>query len=406
MPRRSSRAGRFRQGAIWTARLALYLGLLFGCGGAFHAAFIARPPRQGASRRLLATLLATGCAGAVVSTGLQGADAYDMPVGHLHDIALWREGLATSHGSAVIAALIAMAAAGLSLRLSNGSRLFAILGLLGSGLAFAASGHASAAEPQLLTRPMVFAHGVAVTFWLGSLGPLAASLSRGSSAGAELQVFSRLIPWAVAALALSGVILAAVQLREPATLWTTTYGWLLAAKLALVLLLLVIAATNRLALTPSVVAGDDRSTRAMRRNIAVEIALALVILAVVASWRFTPPPRSLLAAAAVPVHAHVHGGAAMASLAVDAPVDGARMIHITLLDPAFGPLTAQEVTVFLSRPEAGIERLRLPARHIEETIWRVPNVRLPAGGAWGVRIELLIDDFTRIAIEGEIELPR
>ena len=41
--RRQRDAG-IRDGAIWLCKLALYLGLMFGCGGAFYAAFISGGP--------------------------------------------------------------------------------------------------------------------------------------------------------------------------------------------------------------------------------------------------------------------------------------------------------------------------------------------------------------------------
>ncbi|WP_445500229.1 hypothetical protein [Microvirga sp. G4-2] len=42
--------------------------------------------------------------------------------------------------------------------------MVALIGLGGTGLALALSGHASAAPPQWLTRPSVFVHGMAAAF--------------------------------------------------------------------------------------------------------------------------------------------------------------------------------------------------------------------------------------------------
>ncbi len=400
------RADRIRQSAIWLARMALYAGLLFGCGGAFYAAWIERAPVSGFSRRFVTAMLGLGFAGASISFGLQGVDAYDAPLSQLRDGRLWLQGLATSQGSTALIALAAMALAGFALDRPRRAPPLAAGALIAAAAAFAASGHASAASPQLVTRPMVFLHAASVAFWIGALVPLAAALARGRSGWPAFAAFSRIVPLAVAVLASSGGVLAAIQLREPEALWSTAYGRILGTKLLLVVLLLGLAAFNRFWLTPQVDAGDARAPRAMRRAIAAEMTFAVAILALVALWRFTPPPRSLIEAAAAPVYAHIHAGQAMADLQFDPPRNGARTIRIVLLDGAFGPLAAQEVTLLLSKPDAGIERLRLPARHAEDTIWLVPNVRLPATGNWRARVEILIDDFTRLAIEGDIELPR
>jgi copper transport protein len=141
----------------------------------------------------------------------------------------------------------------------------------------------------------------------------------------------------------------------------------------------------------------------MVRSIMVELAIVAIVLGLVASWRFTPPPRSLLAAVAQPVRAHIHTEKAMADLQIETTgADGGR-ITINLLDGEFRPLNAKEVILVLSKPEAGIEPLRLMATRVEATIWRVDGVRLPISGRWNTRVEMLVGDFEKVAIEDEIE---
>jgi len=72
----------------------------------------------------------------------------------------------------------------------------------------------------------------------------------------------------------------------------------------------------------------------------------------------------------------------------------------------FGPLLAKEVTLVLAKPEAGIEPLRLPATHVESTIWRIDRVHLPMLGDWRVRVEILVNDFEKIPLEDRIDLLR
>ena len=85
--------------------------------------------------------------------------------------------------------------------------------------------------------------------------------------------------------------------------------------------------------------------------------------------------------------------------------DGRRVV-VTLLDGQFSPLAAKEVTLVLAKPDAGIEPLRMAAQNVEATIWRVDAIRLPTGGRWRVRLEILVSDFEKIALEDEIDLAR
>src|SRR5262249_46192444 len=146
-----------------------------------------------------------------------------------------------------------------------------LVGVIGAGLALSLSGHASAAAPQLLNRPAVFLHAVCVAFWIGSLLPLYLAVRsermRGPHsigahfAGAQLARFSRAIPLVVVLLVASGLWLAFVQLDRIAALWSTSYGQLLACKLAGVAVLLALAATNRYRLVSKFETGVANAAR-------------------------------------------------------------------------------------------------------------------------------------------------
>lgn len=393
------------QWAIWIVRWVLYIGLICGVGGTFYAAWIAAGPLSPRVQRFVATALAGGFAAAFISVGLQGADALDLPPSALRESRTWIAGLGTSYGLTIAIAAVALALGSIALRTPPG-RLASALALLGVGAAMAASGHASAAEPQLVTRPAVFLHGIAVTFWIGALVPLASAVAMAERRAAELARFSRSAPAAVIALLVSGAALAFIQLQRLDALWTTDYGVVLFRKLALVTALLLLAAVNRYAFTSPALAGDGRAARRLARVVAAELVLGLAVLGLVASWRFTPPPRTLIAAAAAPIHAHLHGERAMAEIKIEAAADGSRRIELSLLDGAFGPLSALEVTLVLAKPEAGIEPLRLRATHAEGVAWRIDRINVPSVRGWSARVEILISDFDQIELEGPIELQR
>ena len=390
---------------IWAAKLVLYVGLFGGIGGAFYAAWIATEPLSPFVERLVAAALECGLAAAIVSVGLQGVDAFGLPLSDLRELRVWMGGLTTSYGLTAGIAAGALVLGRIVMWLGRG-RLLSALALAGVGVALAASGHASSAEPQLLTRPAVFVHGIVVAFWIGALVPLAAVMRFPERRAVELARFSRAIPTAIILLLASGIALAVVQLRQVDALWTTGYGLVLCGKLVAVLALLALAALNRYMLTGRVMAGDSLSAWRMTRSIAAEVLIALLALGFVAAWRFTPPPRALFAAAEAPVHVHIHSDKAMADLTIEPADSSGRRITVSILDDQFGPLLAKEITLVLAKREAGIEPFRLPATHVESTIWRIDRVQLPMLGGWQVRVEILVNDFEKISLEDRIELLR
>jgi copper transport protein len=342
-----------------------------------------------------------------MSVGLHGIDALGLPLSEVKEPRVWGSGLATSHGLSAVIAAAALIIGLVTLRTSaKYGRLFSLLALLGAGAALAASGHASAAEPQFLTRPAVFAHVVAVAFWIGALVPLAVAMGLPARRSGELIRFSCAIPIAFVVTVATGIMLAVIQVRRLDAFWTTNYGLVLSAKLGAVAVLLVLAAVNRYALTPRVLSGNSTAACRLASSSVAEVLIALVVLGLVASWRFTPPPRALLAAAEAAVQLHIHTDRAMADVTIEPERTGGRQITVTVLDGQFGPLAAKEVTLVLAKPADGIEPLRLAAKHVDGATWRVDGGSIPVPGRWTVRVEILVSDFEKVLIEDHIDLPR
>jgi copper transport protein len=397
--------------SLWTVRVLVYAGLFVGIGGAFFRAWIGDvswavgPVRQGLPSALLAALL-LGLLAACLSVGLQGIDALDLPLSALARKPAWETGLETSYGLTALTAGCALLAglfsfAAKSLRVA---RALSLVGLLGAGLALSLSGHASTAKPQFVSRPALFLHVACIGFWIGSLLPLYKRLQSGKWAAPELELFSRAIPLPVAIVAASGLWLAFVQLDHPAALWTTRYGQVLLCKLAAVAALLSLAAVNRYGLVPKFESGDVAATRPLATSIAVEFALALAILALVAAWRFTPPPRAL--AITPPISFHLHGEKAMAEIGIERASKDAGRANVMVLDGEFQPLAVKEVTLVLANPAAAIESMRRQAARTGDNTWRVEDVRVPVAGRWNLRIEILISDFEKVVLEEIVTLPQ
>jgi copper transport protein len=392
---------------LWAVRVMIYVGLFVGAGGVFFAAWIA----EGAARHSwIVAALAAGLVAAPVSVGLQGLDALDLPLSGLRHMLAWETGLETPYGPTAIAAAVALLAAvfGCAAKSSGAGRGLSLLGVIGAGLALSLSGHASTAAPQLLNRPAVFLHAVCVAFWIGSLLPLYLAVRiagiRGlDPVGAQLARFSRAIPLVVVLLVASGFWLAFVQLDRIEALWTTSYGGVLACKLACVAVLLALAAANRYRLVPKFETGGAAAARPLATAIAFELAIALVILGLVALWRFTPPPRAL--ATAAPIALHLHGDKAMAEIEIERNGEAARA-SVLVLDGAFRPFAVKEVTLVLANPTAGIEPMRRIATRAGETNWRIDDLRIPVAGRWNLGVEILISDFEKVTVEDTVALPR
>lgn len=417
---------------ILAQRVVLYIGLGFGVGGVFASSWIG----SGAPDRLffLRTLLVLGLVSALAGVGLQGLDMLAVSPQALASPAPWRLGLTASYaltlGLADLAMLMALLA---TMFRSHRLRMALSLGgLVLTGAAIAASGHASAADPQWLMRPTVFVHAVTVCIWVGALAPLSRALAGGDrNAASMLARFSRLILPVVVLLVASGVVLAVVQVRQVEALWTTNYGVVLSVKLCLLMALFAAAGLNRVFLTrPAIAAlvetgplslrgplpgkgGEDprhdplpRSVRGLRLSILLEILLTIAILLTVANWRFTVPPRALQLAARQAAVVDLMSDKAMAEVTVFPATAGP--VAITVMPMAHGAdeLTIQELSVVLSNPVAGIEPIRRKAALHEDGSYGVDDFTLPVAGTWHVRVEILISDFEMTALEGNVTIGR
>jgi copper transport protein len=254
-------------------------------------------------------------------------------------------------------------------------------------------------------RPAVFLHVVSAAFWAGALLPLGLALRRDlPGARAGLLRFSAAIPPLLLLLVAAGVVLAVVQVERPAALVDTAYGRVLLAKLALLVALFGLAAVNRWSLTASVQAGDPEATRRLVRSILTETLLVLLVLAVVAMWRFTPPPRALAIAAAQPAIVHVHADKASGFVIVTPGRAGVVDVEIDTLDGEMQTLDPKEVTLTLSKPDTGIEPFGRKAVRQSLGVWRVEGITIPLPGRWRLGIDVLVSDFETAHVEGEIEI--
>lgn len=386
----------FRAFALWSVGFFVRFLLFVGVGGAFFAAFVAPPETNRVLRPLPMAALFASALAVALSIGLQGLDRLDLPLGGLPGIAPWREGLRGGFAWTAAGLVIAAGLAALSLA-TRLPRTFSLLALLTMGAAMASTGHASTASPAFLTRPALFLHVAIAAVWVGALPPLAQLAAlRSPFLPLALRRFSAIAIVGVPVLIVAGVALGWAQMTGEGDFLATAYGRILLAKLAAVAALLSLAGINLLVLTPGVEKGRERARRRVSSTLRGEIALAVVILALVAGWRLTPPPRAIAAQEAGKEEMiHLHGEKMMAMVTLSPGKVGANRAHIDLLGGDFGPLAASEVTLTLKPEDGSIEERATIARVDPAGGYEVDRLFLPFAGAWRLEIDARIDDFTK-----------
>lgn len=396
-------------------RFVRYLSILLAAGMAIFLCLFALP--QAISRRVEAavvTIATVAAASSVLMVGLGGAELTGVGLEELLSPQVWSTGADATLSTSAAVALIGLVLLIAGIRLAGETMRPTIL-IAGSVLAlasFAFTGHAAQARPTWIMTPAVILHGAMAAFWIGGLWPLGLVVRHSSNeASAEfLGGFSRRAVKAVGALIAAAVVLSVVQMAYDATLITTSYGLLLAAKIALVGGMLGLAVANKWRFVPALAKGRQGAARHLRFSIMAELLLAVVVVAVAAGLGTVPPPRSLAGTVAQPdTSAANSAGSLMPDqrrvldgpdgttlmLTVSPTRPGPNLIILDFSGREEAPFEPQEVTVEWSLPEAEVEPMRsVPIKNPSGT-YQVDEAAMTIPGEWHLRIDALIDDFTK-----------
>jgi putative copper resistance protein D len=161
-----------------------------------------------------------------------------------------------------------------------------LLSLAGAALAvlsFGLSGHVPKSGYAALLVPLLLVHATIVAGWVGALWPLyrATRLEAAPAVALLLAAFSRVAIWLVPVVAVAGVAMAVGLLPDVAAL-SQPYGLLLLGKTAAYALLLLLAALNKLRLTPAIGRGESAALGTLRGTLLGEYLLLLAALATTA----------------------------------------------------------------------------------------------------------------------------
>ena len=362
--------------------------LAVGCGGLFFVAWLA--PVQGrALRPALAFAAVLAAVATIAGVGISGARVALAP--SLLDASVWRIGASTSAGISALAILAGVALAALK------QRVAVVAGLVVVAVGTALTGHAATGEPRWLVPLVQATHSFAALVWVGAFAPLLWGCARwsGDVLAQTARGFSRVGITSVAVLFAAGLILTASRVSLPDGLTATDYGLLVAMKGVLFVAMLALAADNRL---------RAASGKHLVRNVALELALAIVALAVTANLSHTPPH--------TPAEHAGHAVVAPAGPSVALVRDGrvlflainGRILDLHFGDGAGATFDPLEVEIVLISEANGIAGLRRAARRVGAGHYRVEEPSLAIEGLWRIEVGALVTDFRKDMYAAELRV--
>ena len=276
------------------------------------------------------------------------------------------------------------------------ARIALLAGGLVAVVAPAAAGHTRAYDPEVLLVATDALHLVAGATWLGGLTGLVLTLrdlaGRERLAALTLTRFSALAAGLLLAVAATGALLSWRILGGWAPFLETTYGGLLLAKIALVLVVVAVAAWNRWRFLPRVsraagFADRGRAAGMVHRAVTVE-AVLLVGLLGVTGFLVDQSPRP--APVEVPAgRTGVQDGSLgeLEVLALMSPRQaGPNTVLVQLQDGAGEPVDPPRPPVVEVR-SAGLDLGRVPVTSTGAGTYSA-QVLLPEAGTWEVQVSV------------------
>jgi copper transport protein len=226
------------------------------------------------------TMLLTGT---LIQLASYAPSARGLPLTHILDRALLSATLATREGHALMARLVILALAAIVgdavLRRARGP-VIPVLFTLAVAATWSTTGHASTGSAVPLSVASLTVHVAAMALWIGGLFTVALLLLRIRSSDTDTDTaevvarFSRLALVAVALVVATGLYQAWREAGHISALTGTTYGRLLLAKVALLLVVVAVARRSRGLVTR----GRNGNEAALRGSVLVELAGAAVLL--------------------------------------------------------------------------------------------------------------------------------
>ena len=307
----------------------------------------------------------------------------------------------TLSGLRIVLAVVALGLVQVRLRTgANPISLLVAAPVCGLVVLPALAGHAWTTDPRWLAVVNDALHVAATGVWMGGLVALLV-LSRPLDEGSRAVVarFSGIALVAAALVVATGTASSYLQARSLGALTSTDYGRLLLVKIAVVLALLTVGWVNRrklLALLP------ERTT--LFTLVRVEIAMAVVVVAVTAALVNRPPARDETTGSfeAVVALSGDDGAAGELQIEVEPARRGVNDIHLYFLDERGLPSAVDAVEVTVATGDVPPRKVSVtPVTTDHQSAY---GVSLPTSGTWSIVVTAVRKGSTAAATV-ELEIP-
>jgi copper transport protein len=369
-------------------RFATFAGLVVLVGG---AAFVLTVWPDGLghprTKKLLWLALLTCALATALGLALQGATGAGLGLGAAFKPAVLRDVAGTRYGTVALArlALLALAAAWLAFAPKRTTGAVIGLGLLATpGLA----GHAAAGDLAALALTADVAHLAAVSIWLGGLVILTTTVLTAKT----VQRFSDVALIAVAVIVVTGTFQGWRQVASIPGLTDTTYGRLLLIKVGLFVVMVGLAYAGRKWVRHRK-GGAEPPLGKLRRSVAAEAVVAVVILAVTAGLVDATPAKVALAR---PYSTELTTPKLLIDVTLDPAKAGPVALHLYTLTPEGTQRAVEEVTARLTLTQPPVGPIDVPLVVAGPGHYVVYGFDLPLPGAWRLDVTARLTDIDQV----------
>ncbi|MBS2546454.1 FixH family protein [Catenulispora sp. NL8] len=426
------------------ARWLAYLGFAALAGGALL--LIAFTPKLAHDRRLR-TLIGGGwfalLLGTVAALLLQGPYGGGFGIGRAFDTDVLRATLQTRLGKALAWRLMLLGAAGvmvswIATRLADVSvRTRRVAGGIGAAIAiglaatWSVADHSGTGSQVALALPADMLHLLAMATWVGGLAALAASVlgPRGQEPAQEeeqepaqdqeqpaqaqavditdaerltlVRRFSTTAFAAVCVLAATGIYQGWREVRHWDELFDTDYGRMLIIKSGIFLVLLTLGFLAR-----RILAAASPDLARLRRSVAAEFGLAIVVLAVTALLVESQPasegaPKAGPARASAPFDTGSANGTGTVNVTLQPARVGQGQLTVDVLDKNGTPESVPEVDAALALPTQQLGPIPLKLRSAgpgQPGRYTAASAVVPMAGTWQVLVTVRTTDIDQSTV--------
>lgn len=381
-------------------RAITYGATLIAAGSFLFSALVAR---GAATRRLVAIAAPVGLVGSLAQIPLFAIESTGLGLAAFGSLTALTDAVSSSLGLAALMRSYALGMLWLVARRPNVWVGYA--GVLLVVVAEAFTGHTRTTEPLWVTVASDVVHVGAAAFWVGGLAALFLMLRTESDAGGLASVvarFSSLAAWSLLLLSGAGLVLAWTQVRTFAALTSTAYGWSLVAKVAVVLVVGLVAGYNRRVLVPTMVRGapsEPSPLARLRRTTSIE-AIGLAAVIAITGFLVNIEPAAQAAGVTGPFSTYVAFGDDQMNLVVDPNRVGVNEIHLYVLTPEGLPGQASgdaEIELSLPAEDIGPIVRELQVAGPGHYVHVGPELALP--GEWVITVRERMSQFDIRSVE-------